>query len=896
MRTMRQQSATGNRIFRILVRLYPPRARERFGGGLIFGWRNDLDRARRRGAGAVAGFWVNTIIDTCRFALAERRGGFTMRGFLTVDWRDAWRSLRSAPMVTAFCVLSLALGIGGVTALFSILNSLTMKPLPVREPERLAVLADNSWTNPIWEAIRDRRQAFAEDAFAWGNDRFNLSPAATADIVEGFWVSGRMFEVLGVPAAIGRTLTEADDVRGGGAAGPVTVISHAFWQRRYAGAPDIVGKTLLVERVPFTIVGVTQQGFFGPDVGRSFDIALPIGAEPLVRKDRSRLDRRTSSWMNIMARLRPGQTAADATNQLRAIQAEIRQVTMPEGRGAGDRYLVDPFRLAAAPGGRSPLRGRYEQPLSVILGVVGMVLLIACANVANLLIARASDRRHELTLRLALGASRWRVARQLLAESLCLGAAGAALGIWFAEWGSRLLVRQLSSAALVIDLDLQTDWRVLGFATLVTLTATLVFGVAPALSASRLTPNEVLKAHGRAAGSDRRGVLRHASVVVQVAFSLALAAGAGLFTRTFIALDRRDFGVDRHAVLLATANLERNPASGEARSALLMRMVEAVHAVPGVAAAAVSYTTPVARAGRNTVMKVPEGSPLTRRERTVWVNVVSPGWFKTMGLSLVAGRDFDTRDGSGAPLVVAVNRAFARRFLAGADPIGARVATDESGPVPSPPLEVVSLVEDSVYRSVRESPEPTMYLPLAQASASPTMTIAVRPAAGDPIHLARGVAAAMEKVDPTAVLTLRTLDEQIADTMTQERVLATVALFFGGLGLLLAGVGLYGVTSYAVTARRAEIGIRIALGADAGGVVRLVLRRVAWLVAVGVVAGAALSLWAGKYVQTLLYGLEPRDPVAFAAAAVTLSLVAIAAAWIPARRASRIDPMIALRP
>jgi putative ABC transport system permease protein len=882
-------------VFRLLVRLYPPRTRGRFGDGLVFGWRNDLARARHRGIGAVAVFWVNTIVDTCRFALEERSGGLSMRGILIVDWRDAWRSLRSAPMVTAFCVFSLALGIGGVTALFSILNTLVLKQLPVREPHRLALLADNSWTNPIWEAIRDRRQAFAEDAFAWGNDRFNLSPTATADIVEGFWVSGRMFEVLGVPAIIGRTLTEADDVRGGGAAGAVVVISHSMWQRRYAGAPDVLGKTLLVERVPFTIVGVTPQGFFGPDVGRSYDIAMPIGAEPLVRKDRSRLDRRTSSWMNIMARLRPGQTAAEATNQLRAIQPEIRQATMPEGPGAGERYLVDPFRLVAAPGGRSLFRSRYEQPLRVLLGVVGMVLFIACANVANLLIARASDRRHELTLRLALGASRWRIARQLLAESLCIGAAGAALGVWFAEWGSRLLVRQLSSTALVIDLDLQTDWMVLGFATLVTLTATLVFGVAPALSASRLAPNEVLKAHGRG-GSDRRGLVRHVSVVAQVAFSLALAAAAGLFARTFIALDSRDLGVDRHAVLLATANVERNPASGEARSALFMRMAEAVATVPGVAGAAVSYTTPVARSGRNTTMKVPEGSPLTRRERTAWINVVSPGWFNVMGLQLAAGRDFDTRDNAGAPRVVAVNRAFARRFLPGVDPVGARVATDETGANPNSTLEVVGLVEDSVYRTVREVPEPAMYLPFAQGGASTTMTIVVRAAAGDPVRLAHGVAVAMEQVDPTAVLSFRSLDEQFDAAMTQERVLATVAMFFGGLGLLLAGVGLYGVTSYAVTSRRAEIGVRIALGSSADGVVRLVLRRVAWLVGIGVVAGAALSLWAGKYVQTLLYGLEPRDPVTFAGAAIVLGTVAIVAAWIPARRASRIDPMAALRP
>jgi putative ABC transport system permease protein len=887
---------TARHVFRALVRLCPAPARERFGDGLVFGWQHDLDRARRDGAAAVVRFWIDTVLDTVRLALAERSGGFSVRGALTIDWRDAWRSLRSAPMVTTFCVLSLALGIGGVTALFTILNSLALKPLPVRDPQQLVLLSDNSWTNPIWEAIRDRKQAFAADAFAWGNDRFNLSPTASADMVEGFWVSGRMFEMLGVPAVAGRTLTEADDVRGGGAAGPVAVISYAMWQRRYGGAADVVGKTVLVERVPFTIVGVTPQGFFGPDVGRSFDIALPLGTDPLVRKERSRLDGRSQWWMNVMARLEPGQTPAEATVQLRAIQREIRDVTMPEGRAdMRERYLTDPFKLTAAPGGRSPLRGRYEQPLTVILAVVAIILLIACANVANLLIARASDRRHELTVRLALGASRWRIARQLLAESFCIGAAGAAVGLWLAAWGSQLLVRQLSSIALSVDLDLQPDWRVLAFATLVTLTATLVFGVAPALAVSRITPNDVLKEHGRRGGLDRRGMVRHASVVLQVALSLTLAAGAGLFTRSFVALDTRDLGVDRHGVLLASVSLDRNPVKGDAQSALFSRMTESVRAVPGVARAALSYTTPVARSGRNTGVSVPAGSTLSRRERMSWVNVVSPGWFETIGIRLAAGRDFDARDTSGSPPVIVVNRAFARRFLPGIDPLGARVKTDDPGTGGTQGYEVVGLVEDSVYRSVREPAEPALYFPLSQDEANTTMTIVVRPRAAATEGIVRAVAAAIEKEDPTAVLTFRSLDEQVAATLTQDRVLATVAVFFGGLGLLLAGIGLYGVTSYAVTSRHAEIGIRIALGASADGVVRLVLLRMAWLVAIGVVMGAGLSLWAGKYVQTLLYGLDPRDVATFAGAAATLAVVALVAAWLPARRASRIDPMLVLR-
>jgi putative ABC transport system permease protein len=818
-----------------------------------------------------------------------------MRGFFTVDWREAWRSLRAAPLVTVFCVVSLALGIGGVTALFTILNSLVFKTLPVREPQRLVLVEPGSWTNPIWEAVRDRRQAFAEDAFAWGNVRFNLSPTAAADMVDGFWASGRLFEALGVPAAIGRTLDESDDVRGGGAAGAVAVISDAMWQRRFRRAPDIVGRTILVERVPFTIVGVTPRGFLGPDVGRSFDVALPLGAEPLVMRERSRLDARTSSWMNIMARLRPGQTVARATSDLRAIQPAIREATMPAGRTElRERYLTDAFSAVAAPGGRSLFRSRYEQPLKTILVAVGLVLLIACANVANLLIARASDRRHELTLRLALGASRWRIARQLLVESLCVGAGGAVLGVWLAAWGSRLLVTQLSSVAVPVDLDLTLDWRVLRFVTLVSTIATVVFGVAPALAASRLTPNEVLKDYGRTPGLDGRGVMRHASVVLQVALSLALAAGAGLFARTLVALETRDLGVDRRAVLLVSANVDRSPARGDARNALFARMTSAVQAVPGVSAAALSYTTPVARAGRNTMVRVPAGSPLTGRQRVSWVNVVSPNWFATMGLRLVAGRDFDARDTPGAPLTVVVNRAFAQRFLPGGDPLGARFSTEE--PTGDPIYQVVGLVEDSVYRSVREVMPPVMYVAFTQEGAESTMTIAIRPGVAASAGFIRSVTVAIEREDPSTVLVFRSLDEQIGATLTQERVLATVSTFFGALGLLLAGVGLYGVTSYAVRSRRTEIGIRMALGASADGVVRLVLVRMARLVVIGLALGAALWAWTATYVQALVYGLQPRDPLTFAGAAAVLVTVAALSAWVPARRASRVDPMTVLRP
>jgi predicted permease len=888
-----------SRAFSALLRFYPRQVRLRFGDAMRYAWQQDRDAARQQGLTALAAFWVTTTADACRFGLAERMVGTSVRGMTTVDWRDAWRALRAAPLVATFAVISLALGIGGVTALFSILNSITLKPLPVRDPARLVLLDGGSWTNPIWEAIRDRQTGVVDGAFAWASDRLNLSSAGAADMVNGLWVSGSLFDVLGVSTVLGRPIEPGDDVRGGGPDGPAAVISHAMWQRRFGGAPDVIGRRLTIEGVPFTIVGVAPSSFFGPDVGRAFDVAIPLGTEPLVRPRDSALDQRSTWWMEIMARLKPGQTPEQASALLRALQPQIRQATVPELNSAEVRaqYLSEPLTFVAAPGGRSNLRGRYQRPLTTILAVVGLVLLIACANIANLLIARASTRRHELTVRLALGASRWRIARQLLAESLLLATAGAALGVLVARWGSALLVSQLTTYAAAVDLDLGLDRRVLAFAVAVSGVAALLAGVAPALSVGGIAPQEALRQHGRAVSGGRRFGVLHASVVLQVALSLVLVVAAALLARTFVGLATRDAGFDRHGVLLVTARADRNKIDEPARLALFERFARAAAAVPGAAGAAASFTTPTASAGWNTMIAVPADSPLTRRQRMTWVNLVSPGWFATIGVPMNAGRDFDARDRAGAPRVVIVNRAFARRFLGG-QTLGAVVTTIEPGPKTKPPprLEVVGIVDDMIYRSLRAPMEPIMYYPLAQSEDLGTsIVISVRAATGRPEALARSVAAAIAREDPSAVLSIRTLDEQVAASLTQERLVATLASFFGILGMLLAALGLYGVTSAAVTARRSEIGIRMALGARADGVVRLVLRGVAWMVGIGIVAGAALSAWAATFTQSLLYDVQPRDPLTFASAALTLIAVATIAAWLPARRASRISPIDTLR-
>jgi predicted permease len=905
---MFREAPIAERFYSLLLHVYPARARSRFAAGMTYAFCREREQARADGVLSTLGFWAATIVTTLWFGLTARmagtprhipsdpRGAITMRQLFTIDWRDAWRSLRATPLVTAIAVLSLALGIGANTALFSILNSLMLKSLPVRDPQQLALLDGDSWTNPIWEQIRAHERELADGVFAWAPEGFDLSQGGPTDVVEGIWASGRMFEVLGVSSVLGRTFTAADDTRGGGPDGPVAVISYGFWQRRYGGAADAIGRSLTIQRVPFTIIGITPQGFFGPNVGRSYDVAIPIGAEPLIRGAESWLDGRSTWWLSVMARLKPGQSAEQMTGMLRGLQPQIRLATAPGHRKAEDQaeYLKEPFTFASGATGRSALRSRYEQPLTAILIVVGLVLLIACANIANLLLARAVARRHELSVRLALGASRLRLARQLVAESLLLSAAGAMLGLVFAHWGSRILIGQLATPNNSVVLDLSLDWRVLGFTMAVAIATAMLFGLAPAIGISGVAPNEALKEQGRGVSYDRRLGVRNTLVVVQVALSLTLVVAAGLFARTFFSLTTRNAGFDRDPILIVNVDVQQSGVARDQRVEWFERLRQSAASVPGVTQVAASFTSPLARAGWNTRVVVPPDSTLTPRQRASWVNAVSSDWFTTYGIRLVAGRDLGGADRNGAPRVAVVNRAFATQFFHGENPIGRRFSTEEPGG--SVTYEVVGLAEDAVYRSLRAEMMPTMYIPIGQwERPGAGIALGVRTAIGAPTSLIGSLANALGRVDPRAALTFRSLSDQVDATLTQERLVARLSMFFGGLALLLAALGLYGVTSYAVNTRRTEIGIRMALGADPAGVVRLVLRRVAWLVVIGVAAGAALSLWASRFVAALLYGLEPRDPVTFVGAAAILCAIGLLAGWLPARRASRIDPTVVLR-
>ncbi len=817
--------------------------------------------------------------------------------------RDAIRSLRATPVASAVCLLSLALGIGANTAIFSIMNSLRLQTLPVRAPQELVQIiigADNtSFTNPIWEQVRDRAAETSSGAFAFSNTRFNMAQGGQTEFVDGLWASGGVFDVLGVPAVIGRTLSPQDDVRGAtGPDGPVTVISYRWWQQRYGGATDVLGKTIMLERVSFTIVGVAPPEFYGPEVGRAFDVIVPIGAEPLIRGRDSALDRRSNWWLYILTRMKPGQTIEQATTAWTGVKPQIREATIPPDWGAeGQRnYLKETFTLRPAASGTSALRTRYTRPLEALMVVVALVLLIACANVANLLLARATARRRELSIRLALGASRAGLVRQLLTESLLLSGAGALLGLAFAHWGSALLVRQFSTPTTNVVLNLTLDWRVLGFTAFVAVATAIIFGTAPALRATRVEPNEALKAEGRGVIGDRRMGLTQTLVVLQVALSLLLVVAAGLFVRTFASLVNRDTGFDRRPVLIAGVNSLRSSVEPANRQALYERIRQTVAALPGVESVAASAVTPVSGSTWQFGVQVPQARTMPDNDRSVFVNIVTPDWFRTYGTRLIAGRDFTTGDTATSSKVAIVNEAFIRKFIGDVPPLGLRIEERDARGEPTHAGDIVGVVEDAVYRSLRDAPPPTMYLVLQQRPRDPFTTISfgIR-AQGEPSALIRSVSAAMTGIDRDLALTFRPLAVQVNAALIQERLMAVLSGFFGGLALLLAGLGLYGVTSYAVGRRRTEMGIRLALGAQPGGVLRLVLGRVALLVAIGIVVGGGVSLWASRYVVALLYGLTPRDPQTLAVAAAVLLVIGVLAGLVPALRASRLDPARVLR-
>lgn len=813
------------------------------------------------------------------------------------DLRHALRLLGRGPLFTTVAVTLLALGIGANLTVFTIANALLLRPLPVTAPDRLALLEGGSWTYPIFDALR-QADLGVEGIAAWANapDVVRIDGRAERDEVQ--FVSGGFFEVMGMAPMIGRTIGTGDDRRAGGVAGPVAVLSHAYWQRRLSGDPAVLSRSLEIQGITFTVVGVMPPGFHGPEVGRAFDVAIPFGTEPLLRGDGSVLDRRSTWWLEVMFRLGPGQSLEAAQDRLRAAQPAVRSATMPAHylTEQQDDYLASPLTITSAATGRSPMRDRYRQPLTILAMTAALVLCVACANLANLLLARGAARRPEMSMRLALGASRTRLVAQLLLEGLLLSTLGAIVGLGVA-WGSgRVIVGLLSTADRPVHLDLFVDWRVQAFTVVAACIAGLLSALVPAVRSTRVVASEALKEQSRAVAGESRLLMGHALLAAQVSLSLALVVVAALLVRTFTTLAAQPLGFAPEGLVVAHVEFGRDAATGDQRAAFADRLDDVASAVPGAERVSLSMYAPMSGAGWNGAVATIDGRELpgTDRERMVWYNAVSPEFFRTYGTALREGRPFTVDDRRGTPGVAIVNDAFVRAYVSGGEPVGRLI---HDGTPDGVVRTIVGRVADARYlRDLRRDPPPTVYLPHAQLEdVGGHVVVSVRARDSQLVPLRRGLVQALESAGQPVSVRTQLLTDYVAGAVSQERLLATVAGFFGVLALGIAGVGLYGVTAYSVERRRGELGIRLTLGATPKQIVGLVFARVGLVVGAGLVGGVALALWLGTYVGVLLHGLEPSDPATLALAAGVLGITATLAALVPAWRAARTDPATVLR-
>ena len=825
-------------------------------------------------------------------------------------WRDiryAARVLRLNPAFTAVAVLSLALGIGANTAIFQLLDAVRLRALPVRDPQQLALvrIADRNWssgrfegrysqlTNALWEQIRDRQEGFSS-IFAWAPSSFNLATGGEARYAHGIYVSGEFFRTVATQPLLGRLLTVDDDRRGCGT--PAAVLSYAFWQREFGGRVAAVGSTISIEGHPFPVVGVTPPGFFGVEIGRSYDVAIPLCSEPVVRGEESLLDMKHGWWLAAMGRLKPGWTLEKAAAQLKTVSPAMLEATVPPvyKPDSVKKYMDYKFAAFPAQNGFSMLRGEYENPLWILQAIAGLVLLIACANLANLLLARSSAREREMGVRVALGATRVRLLYQMLVESLLLSAAGAILGTTLAQVLSRFLVVFLSTEDAPLYVNLLPDWRLLAFTTGLTVFTCVIFGLMPALRSARVAPSSVLKTAGRGMTSGReRFSLRRVLVASQVALSLVLLVGALLFVRTLRNLLTLDPGFTQQGVVVATLDITRLNVPVDRRQEFKRELLAHVRALPGITDAADTGIVPISGNRSNEGIFL-EGDE--KRKALPWTARVSPGYFQTLKTPVLNGRDFDAHDTATSPRVAIVDETFARKFLDGKNPVGTtfRVENNPNEP-PEPTFQIIGLVKSAKYSDLREAETPVVYFSMAQdnrpdnypqfliRSSLPSATVI--PAVRD----------AVLQSGSQIVLDFRTLDSQIRESLLRERLMATLSGFFGLLAVTLATIGLYGVISYTVARRTNEIGIRIALGAQRGHVIGMIMREAGLLLGSGLVAGAIIALVLARTAAALLYGLKPNDPVTLILAVVALATVAALASFLPAQRAARLDPMAALR-
>jgi putative ABC transport system permease protein len=846
-------------------------------------------------------------------------------GTLIQDLRYALRMLRKSPGFTAVAVLTLALGIGANTAIFSLIDAVMLRMLPVNRPDELLQLerqdpryadvgspsfsnplsllwsggASPDFSNPLWEQVRDQQNVFS-GVFAWANDRFDLARGGTVQPADGSFVSGDFFTTLGLRPAAGRLIAGSDDYRG---CPPVALLSYGFWQGHYGGPSGAVGSTLSLNDHPFEIIGVAPPGFYGMDVGRESEVFVPICTSAILGAPS--LEARSMWWLNVAGRIKPGISRAQLSARLQALSPRIFTAALPPYWPADEQrsFVKEKLEVTSAATGTSvALRQQFDQPLQVLMAIVAFVLLIACANVASLMLTRGVAREKEIAVRHALGASRWRLIKQLLTECMLISLMGAIVGFLFARWGTVLLIRSISIhnfyalGNIPVLLNLSLDDRVLGFTAAVAILTAALFGILPSLRSTGVSLTSAMKG-SRTIEFDRPARFRSRKLIVasQVAFSLVLLVAAGLLLRSFAKLATLDPGFDPKNVLIVYPNLWQAKVPRDRRPTTLDQIQNRLRALPGVLSASRSSVTPAEVSyGAHDVHTEWSKSFTDAESLSMSVNV-SPEYFGTLRMQFVAGRDFNGGDTATSPMVAIIDQTAARRFFPALDPVGRTFWIDGIAGQPGPPIEVVGIVRDAKYQSLREQIHPTVFFPATQA---PDLLVAdafeLRTAI-QPTALISSVQAAVASVNSGISLEFHTLAQQVSDSMVQERLLAQLSGLFGFLALSLALIGLYGTVSYLVAQRQREFGIRMALGAEPGSILRLILRDVFSVVAVGLLAGVAVSLTATRLLQQLLFRIGPRDSVTLVVAVAALSMIALVAGYLPGRRATKIEPIEALR-
>lgn len=807
--------------------------------------------------------------------------------------RYSLRVLSHSPSFTVVAVLSLALGIGANTAIFSLINALLLRELPVRQPERLVQLSairgsgKIPFSYPMFREVESGQRVFS-GLIGWSfGSLSNVEVNGTLSRASVNSVTGNYYSELGVLPLLGRLIGPHDVQPRSGIPSPVAVLGYEFWQRRFGGAADVVGRQLSIEGQDYTIIGVTRKWFTGMTTGQPSEVTIPIKSS----------DDRSLLWVFVTGRLRNGVTLPQARSQLESIWPTVLLATASTETPGLRRQAFLSMGLDVSPvetGVARELRSQFTRPLYVLLGIVGLILLVACVNLANLMLARSAARSHEMSLRVALGAGRWSLARQVFTESVVLSVSGAVLGLAFAYWGSRLLVTFMSQGFLMpVMLDLRPDWRVLLVTAAVSILTGILFGVGPAWRCSREDPASVLQRNARSLGG-ATGKLGKALMVTQVAISLVLLLSAGLLARSFQKLSTADLGFEEHVLQVSLHPRPRGYENLDL-NAYRRQLVERISSIAGVLSVGFSdFSDPGRRGWQEAVSTMPEASNPNAGVMTTSV-MVSPGFLKALGIGLVLGRDFDWSDDERHAHVAIVSSSLAQRLFPSGSPIGQRI---RFGFMPElQDLEIVGVASNARLFDLRDPAPPVVYLPVVQYPKY------AQRSAGDvflrssqaPELTAKTVAREVESMGHEYLLGYKTVEQKVGRALAGDRVIVLLSGFFAVLALLLASVGLYGLTSYSVTRRTREIGIRMALGAQPAAVRRRVLRDALVMVLAGIAVGVPCALGASRLIANMLFGISPDDLPTVAFVSLLLLVVALLASYLPARRASRIDPMAALR-